>query len=48
VRFSRWHTKARVIMGSATFFAALDALALAFVLPVLVGMWHLTPGRSAC
>jgi len=42
VPFSRWHTKARVIMGSATFFDAFDALALAFVLPVLVGFWHLT------
>jgi len=41
VPFSRWHTKARVIMGSATFFDAFDALALAFVLPVLIGLWHL-------
>ena len=30
-------------MGSATFFDAFDALSLAFVLPVLVGLWHLTP-----
>jgi putative MFS transporter len=45
VPFTRWHTKARVIMGSATFFDAFDALALAFVLPVLVGLWHLTPGQ---
>src|SRR5262249_37703471 len=43
--FSRWHTKARVIMGSATLFDALDALSLAFVLPVLVGLWHLSPGQ---
>ncbi|GAA0746852.1 MFS transporter [Ideonella azotifigens] len=42
VPFTRWHTKARVVMGSATFFDAFDALALAFVLPVLVGLWHLT------
>jgi len=42
VPFTRWHTKARVIMGSATFFDAFDALALAFVLPVLVGLWQLT------
>jgi putative MFS transporter len=32
-------------MGSATFFDAFDALALAFVLPVLVGLWHLSPGQ---
>ena len=37
VPFSRWHTKARVIVGSATFFDAFDALSLAFVLPVLIG-----------
>lgn len=41
VPFCRWHTKARLIMGSATFFDAFDALSLAFVLPVLVGLWHL-------
>lgn len=45
VPFTRWHTKARVIMGSATFFDAFDALALAFVLPVLVGLWHLTTAQ---
>ncbi|WP_425312906.1 MFS transporter [Paraburkholderia aspalathi] len=43
VPFSRWHTKARVIMGSATFFDAFDALSLAFAMPVLIGLWHLTP-----
>lgn len=43
VPFSRWHTKARIIMGSATLFDAFDALALAFVIPVLVGLWHLSP-----
>ena len=30
-------------MGSATFFDAFDALALAFVLPVLVRQWHISP-----
>ena len=30
-------------MGSATFFDAFDALSLAFVLPVLIGLWHLSP-----
>ncbi|PFP22599.1 MFS transporter [Bacillus sp. AFS073361] len=45
VPFSRWHVKPRVIMGSATFFDAFDALSLAFVLPVLIGLWKLSPGQ---
>lgn len=43
VPFSRWHARARVIVGSATFFDAFDALALAFVLPVLISLWHIAP-----
>src|ERR1051326_1622181 len=43
VPFSRWHMRARVIMGSATFLDAFDALSLAFVLPILVGLWHISP-----
>jgi putative MFS transporter len=43
VPFSRWHLRARIIMGSATFFDAFDALSLAFVLPVLVPLWGITP-----
>jgi MFS transporter, putative metabolite:H+ symporter len=38
---SWWHIKARIIIGVATFFDAFDALAIAFVLPVLVPAWHL-------
>jgi len=45
VPFSRWHTKPRVIMGSATFFDAFDALSLAFALPVLIGLWDITPAQ---
>jgi putative MFS transporter len=45
VPFSWWHTKARIVMGSATFFDAFDALALAFVMPVLVGLWKLSPAE---
>ncbi|MBL9215343.1 MAG: MFS transporter [Opitutaceae bacterium] len=45
VPFSRWHMKPRVIMGSATFFDAFDALSLAFVLPVLKGLWDLSVGQ---
>jgi MFS transporter, putative metabolite:H+ symporter len=46
VPFSRWHTKARVIVGSATFFDAFSALSLAFALPVLIGLWHITPAQT--
>lgn len=45
VPFSRWHVRARLVVGSATFFDAFDALSLAFVLPVLVKLWQLSPGQ---
>jgi putative MFS transporter len=40
---SWWHVKTRIIIGIATFFDAFDALAIAFVLPVLIPAWHLSP-----
>jgi putative MFS transporter len=46
VPFSRWHGKARVIMGSATFFDAFNALSLAFALPTLIRLWHISPRQS--
>jgi len=42
---SRWHLRARIVVGSATFFDAFDALSLAFVLPVLVRVWQITPAQ---
>lgn len=45
VPFSRWHLRLRFIVGSATFFDAFDALSLAFVLPVLVRLWHISPSQ---
>jgi len=45
VPFSRWHVRAQVVVGSATFFDAFDALSLAFVLPVLVRLWQITPAQ---
>ena len=45
VPFSKWHLRARVIMGSATFFDAFDALSLAFVLPVLVRQWNISSSQ---
>jgi putative MFS transporter len=46
VRFSRFHAKARLIMGSATFFDAFNSLSLAFALPILIGLWHISPRQS--
>ncbi|HLJ15828.1 MAG TPA: MFS transporter [Bryobacteraceae bacterium] len=43
VPFSRWHMKARLVMGSATFFDAFNALSLAFALPTLIRLWHISP-----
>jgi putative MFS transporter len=43
VPFSRWHVRARIVMGSATFLDAFDALSLAFVLPILIGLWKISP-----
>src|ERR1700688_715028 len=38
---SRWHHKMRLIVGSANFSDAFDALTIAYVLPVLIPLWHL-------
>jgi putative MFS transporter len=40
---SGWFVRARIVMGSATFFDAFNALSIAFVLPILVPLWHITP-----
>ena len=40
---SAWHLKARFIVGVATFFDGFDALAIAYVLPVIGPLWHLSP-----
>ena len=39
---SRWFVRARIVMGSATFFDAFNALSIAFVLPILIPLWHIT------
>jgi len=46
VPFTRWHAIPRVVMGSATFFDAFNALSLAFALPILIRLWHITPVES--
>jgi MFS transporter, putative metabolite:H+ symporter len=40
---SWWHVKARIIIGTATFFDAFDALAIASVLPAIAPLWKLSP-----
>lgn len=43
--FTGWQVKARLTVGVATFFDAFDALAIAYVLPVLITTYSLTPGQ---
>ena len=43
---SRWHRKIRIIIGAVTFFDAFDAVSIAFVLPVLSPLWHLSYGET--
>lgn len=38
-----WQVRARIVIGTATFFDAFDALAIAYILPVIVPLWKLTP-----
>ncbi len=44
---SRWHVKARVIVGAVTFFDGFDQLMIAYSLPVLVPQWHLSAAMVA-
>jgi putative MFS transporter len=38
-----WYRRMMLIVGTAGFFDAFDALTIAFVAPVLIGLWHITP-----
>jgi putative MFS transporter len=40
-----WYRRMMLIVGMAGFFDAFDALTIAFVLPVLIGMWHISPAQ---
>ena len=40
---SRWHIRARVIVGTATFFDGFGVLAVTFALPVLAELWKIAP-----
>src|SRR5215471_18062103 len=41
---SSWQIRTRIIVGTATFFDAFDALSITYVLPAVVPAWKLTPG----
>lgn len=43
--YNSWHTKMRAIICTAWFFDAFDSLAIAYVLPALIGAWKLQPGQ---
>ncbi|MGY6156199.1 MFS transporter [Paraburkholderia graminis] len=43
LKFTKLHRRARVVIGTATFFDAFDVLAIAYVIPVLIPIWHLGP-----
>jgi putative MFS transporter len=43
--FSSFHIKVRLILGIATFFDAVDLLAVSFALPALAGPWQLSPAQ---
>ena len=42
---SRWHVRMMAIAGIAHFSDAFDSLAIAFVLPILVGLWKIAPAE---
>jgi putative MFS transporter len=44
---SAWQIRTRIIVGTATFFDAFDALSITYVLPVVVPAWKLAPGAIA-
>lgn len=40
---SSWHVRVRLILGIATFFDAMDLLAISFAVPAIAGPWRLSP-----
>jgi putative MFS transporter len=41
--YCSWHLNMRLIICTAWFFDAFDSIAIAYVLPPLIGLWHLKP-----
>jgi putative MFS transporter len=46
IPFCSWHVKTRLTVGIATFFEGFNLLSIAYVLPVLVPLWHLSPSET--
>src|SRR5260370_28133963 len=46
IPYNRWHLKARVIVGVASFFDGFDLLSISYAMPVLVPLWHLTSPQT--
>lgn len=42
---SGWYARLMAIVGTAHFFDAFDSLTIAIVLPILIGLWKITPGE---
>src|SRR3978361_849574 len=42
---SRWHARIGLVICTGFFFDAVGAVAIAYVLPVLIPLWKLTPGE---
>ncbi len=43
--YCSWHRNMRLIICSAWFFDAFDSITIAYVLPPLIGLWHMNPGQ---
>ena len=43
--YSRWHITVTVVLGVAIFFDSFDSLALAYVLPAIIPLWHIPPEK---
>jgi len=41
--YCSWHLKMRLIISTAWFFDAFDSITIAYVLPPIIGLWHLNP-----
>ncbi|WP_144108202.1 MFS transporter [Paraburkholderia sp. BCC1886] len=44
--FTRWHARVLGVVGFVHMTDAFDALTIAYVLPVLIGLWHLSPAHA--
>jgi MFS transporter, putative metabolite:H+ symporter len=44
--FTRWHARVLGVVGFVHMTDAFDALTIAYVLPVLIGLWHLSPANA--